>query len=364
MFSKEITIVRVGRQKMAKNGKDKEKSTRALIRDDDSNPRHSLTLEDENVGINRDMQVDTELFFDLFGNDIRRKILAKLSKFPRYASDLAVDLGVSKQATKKHMDKLMEYGLIEESEMSKEYSKKQYYQISKDVALFLNIVVTPNYFKIDAKNKPKELSNGLKGMDHNPMTAMVMTSVQQRASSDRTISIDKEKKVPSKKRQTSKPTGEASTEKEEKREKENTVTDYGQMSQSLELLGKELRRVENEIKFIESKQREMILKKAVLINRIQMLINALVENELEKEVIFSFFFDMESSLEGLTLEDIVDRLFLKKKKRAGVSKFQDYRPDERTLERGKKLLKLLKLLVQNLEFVRTDGTSVFFDFGD
>ena len=41
-----------------------------------------------------------EIFFELIGNDIRRKILSKLSKFPRFASDLAIDLGVSKQAIK------------------------------------------------------------------------------------------------------------------------------------------------------------------------------------------------------------------------------------------------------------------------
>jgi len=69
-----------------------------------------------------------ELFFELIGNDIRRKILSKLSKFPRYASDLAIDLGVSKQAIKKHLDKLIEFGIIEIS-LSQTDHKKQYYQI-------------------------------------------------------------------------------------------------------------------------------------------------------------------------------------------------------------------------------------------
>ncbi|MHA1647164.1 MAG: hypothetical protein ACTSVL_06300, partial [Promethearchaeota archaeon] len=37
-----------------------------------------------------DGSFNDELFFELMGNDIRRKILSKLAKFPRYASDLAI----------------------------------------------------------------------------------------------------------------------------------------------------------------------------------------------------------------------------------------------------------------------------------
>ncbi|KAF5413789.1 MAG: hypothetical protein C5S38_05600 [Candidatus Methanophagaceae archaeon] len=81
-----------------------------------------------------DGSFNDELFFELIGNDIRRKILSKLAKFPRYASDLAIDLGVSKQAIKKHLDKLIEFGIIEIS-LSQTDLKKNYYQISNHIAI-------------------------------------------------------------------------------------------------------------------------------------------------------------------------------------------------------------------------------------
>ncbi len=271
-------------------------------------------------------QVDTELFFDLFGNDIRRKILSKLAKFPRYASDLAVDLGVSKQATKKHLDKLLEYGLIKIAEKSKNYAKKQFYQIADDIALFFNITLMPNYYNVNAVNTPEDLLESVKEMDHDPRKAVIYKALNK--------------------------------------EEDDYTPDYEQLDYSLRSLGKQLTKVEKEVSDYEERHRKALLKKTMLINRIQIIINALLENELEKEVISSFFFDLDASVEGLSLEDIVNRLFLKKKKRAGVSKFQDYKPDEKTLERGQELLELLKLLVKNFEFIRTDGKTLFFDFDE
>ncbi len=291
--------------------------------------------------------VDTELFFDLFGNDIRRKILQKLAKFPRYASDLAVDLGVSKQATKKHLDKLMEYGLIELSELSKFTSKKQYYKVSNDIALFLNICLTPNFFNIEATNIPKKFLDSFKddlfSMGTTSQTALIPTSDEDFLHEEEEDEEDVE-----------------GMGKEERLKK--SITDYDQLEYSLMALGKQLHDVEKEIKIFEEEKQKKTLEKTLIINRIQTIINALVDEELEKEVIFSLFYDVGSSIEGLSLEDIVNRLFLQKKKRAGVSKFQEYKPDQKTIERGQELLKLLKLLVKNLDFIRTDGKTLYFDF--
>ena len=93
-----------------------------------------------------------------------------------------------------------------------------------------------------------------------------------------------------------------------------------------------------------------------------MIINALVENDLEKEVIFSLFFDTNSTVKGITLEDILNQLFLRKKARAGTPKYKYIKTDEKTLQRGQELLELLNLLINNFGFIQSEGLKLFFDF--
>lgn len=264
-----------------------------------------------------DGSFNDELFFELIGNDIRRKILSKLSKFPRFASDLAIDLGVSKQAIKKHLDKLVEFGIIEIS-LSQTDQKKQYYQISDHIAIFSKIDLTPNYFSLQCENTPDDLSKAMEILEHDPRTA-VTSSLKSRI-------------------------------------------DYKQLNFSLKALGQQLHTVEKEITIIEKKRKDALLQKTVLLNRIQMIINALVENDLEKEVIFSLFFDTNSTVKGITLEDILNQLFLRKKARAGTPKYKYIKTDEKTLQRGQELLELLNLLINNFGFIQSEGLKLFFDF--
>ena len=265
-----------------------------------------------------DGSFNDEVFFELIGNDIRRKILAKLSKFPRYASDLAIDLGVSKQAIKKHLDKLIEFGIIEIS-LSQTDQKKNYYQISNHIAIFSKIDLTPNYFSLQCENTPDDLSKAMEILEHDPSTA-ITSSLRSRI-------------------------------------------DYTQLNFSLKALGQQLHSVEKEITVIEKKRKEALLQKTVLLNRIQMIINALVESDLEKEVIFSLFFDTKSTVKGITLEEILNQLFLRKKARAGTPKYKYIKTDEKTLQRGQELLELLNLLIKNFGFIRSEGKGIlFFDF--
>jgi ArsR family transcriptional regulator len=258
-----------------------------------------------------------ELFFELIGNDIRRKILTKLSKFPRYASDLAIDLGVSKQAIKKHLDKLVDFGIIELS-LSQIDQKKNYYQICDNIAIFSKIDLTPNYFSLQCENTPADLSKAMEILEHDPHTA-ITSSLKSRI-------------------------------------------DYTQLNFSLKALGQQLHSVEKEITVIEKQRKEALLRKTVLLNRIQMIINALVESDLEKEVIFSLFFDTKSTVEGITLEGILNQLFLRKKARAGTPKYKYIKTDEKTLQRGQELLELLNLLIKNFGFIQSEGLKLFFDF--
>lgn len=264
-----------------------------------------------------DGSFNDELFFELIGNDIRRKILSKLAKFPRYASDLAIDLGVSKQAIKKHLDKLIDFGIVEIS-LSQIDLKKNYYQISNNIAIFSKIDLTPNYFSLQCENSPSDLAIAMEILQHDPKTAITSSSKSR--------------------------------------------IDYHQLNFALKALGQQLHKVEKKITAIEKERKDALLEKTVLLNRIQMIINALVESDLEKEVIFSLFFDTNSTVKGITLEDILNQLFLRKKARAGTPKYKYIKTDEKTLQRGQELLELLNLLIENFGFIQSEGLRLFFDF--
>jgi predicted transcriptional regulator len=271
--------------------------------------------------VEEDGSFNKNAFFDIMGNDIRRKIISKLAKFPRYASDLAIDLGVSKQAVKKQLDKLINFGLIEESTPSgEEDQKKQYYQISMNVALSAQIDLTPNYFQLNAENKPEDLIAELNKMKHNPKTALLSSTVDE-------------------------------------------VT-YKQLGHSLNYLGSQLHLVEKKILELETKRKVLLFEKTVLLNRIQLIMNAMVENDLEKEVIFSLFFNINSTVEGLSLDEILNQLFLRKRNRAGISKSKVHKPDEKTVERAHELFKLLQILIKNFEFIHSVEGRLFFDFDE
>ncbi len=297
--------------------KKKETGIKKKEKNIETEPTVPMVIHSKKGKMFRNGSFDGELFYELIGNDIRRKILTKLSKFPRYASDLAIDLGVSKQAIKKHLDKLIEFGIIEIS-LSQTDHKKQYYQICDNIAIFSKIDLSPNYFSLQCENTPADLSKAMEILEHDPHTA-ITSSLKSRI-------------------------------------------DYTQLNFSLKALGQQLHSVEKEITIIEKQRKEALLRKTVLLNRIQMIINALVESDLEKEVIFSLFFDTKSTVKGITLEDILNQLFLRKKARAGTPKYKYIKTDEKTLQRGQELLELLNLLIKNFGFIQSEGLKLFFDF--
>jgi predicted transcriptional regulator len=265
-----------------------------------------------------DGSFNIESYFDILGSDIRRKILSKLAKFPRYASDLAIDLGVTKQAIKKHLDRLVKFGIVEEIPAQTPDQKIQYFQIALNMAAFAQIDITPNYFHLHGENFPEELANQLRLLAADPQTAIILRPEQP--------------------------------------------INYEQLNFGLKALGTELHSTEMRIGQIEKDRKQLLLEKASILNRIQSIINTLVTDDLEKEVLQSIFFDVKSSVEGVTLEDILNRLFLRKKIRSGIAKTDTITIDEKMKDRGQRLLQLLRLLIQNFRFIQTEGNKLFFDF--
>lgn len=265
-----------------------------------------------------DGSFNIEGYLDILGSDIRRKILSKLAKFPRYASDLAIDLGVTKQAIKKHLDRLVKFGIVEEIPAQTPDQKIQYFQIALNMAAFAQIDITPNYFHLHGENFPEELAKQLQKLADNPQTALILRPGQP--------------------------------------------INYEQLNIALRALGSELHSIDKKMGVIEKDRKDYLLEKASILNRIQVIINTLVADDLEKEVLQSIFFDVKSSVEGVTLEDILNRLFLRKKIRSGIARTETITIDEKMKERGQRLLQLLRLLIQNFRFIQTEGNKLFFDF--
>mgnify|MGYP006311005781 CR=1 FL=1 len=124
--------------------------------------------------------------------------------------------------------------------------------------------------------------------------------------------------------------------------------------------------VEEELQEAEKKRKDILFEKISLINRLKIIINSLVQDDLEKEIILSFFFDLNTTLEGLSYEDILKKLFIQKKKRAGVTDFEEYRvepEDSKYINRGKKLLAIIQMFIRNFDFIRQDiNNQIYFEF--
>jgi predicted transcriptional regulator len=227
-------------------------------------------------------------------------------------------LGVTKQAIKKHLNKLVDFGLVEEIKEKKGDQKIQYFQISPEVVTFAQVVLTPNFFQASAMNMPELLIDSMRDSHLDPTTSITQS-------------------------------------------KKDSVN-YSELNFALKALGKQLHEVELNLEKQENERQKMYMEKVSLLNQLSIIINALVEDDLEKEVIFSLFSDVKSTVGGLKLEDIVNQMFLLKKGRSGVGKDHVEKPDDRMQERGRSLLKLLQLLLENFGFIHTEGRKIFFDF--
>ncbi len=119
----------------------------------------SRTIYDEKGNLNID------LFMDILSSDIRRRILEKLAKAPRYLADLESELSVTKQAVKKHLKILMDVGLVETDTDLSQFSEgpKIYYKIKPQVNISFHIDITSNYWNISNspfKNLREALDSG------------------------------------------------------------------------------------------------------------------------------------------------------------------------------------------------------------
>lgn len=253
--------------------------------------------------------IDIEMLLDVLGNDVDRKILMKLSKVPRYASDLAIDIGISKPAIKKHIDKLMEQGIILPHSRGKKGRRKAlYYCINPNLGLTLRLDLSNNFFHYRVENTgsyTRDLSDKMEMERRDKALSQIQVSL-----ADPELETFLSKKTS--------PRPEA--ERKKKAEMRKRLADVEQINQSLKQLGKALRSVESEIKKVERKRLELVLKKNELIGRIKTVLNIIIEEPMERELISSFFYKtVESFEDGVNIKRFLEEIYLKfRGSRAGV----------------------------------------------
>ena len=284
--------------------------------------------DDKNSVLKNDGFIDIELLMDVLGNDVDRKIITKLSKVPRYASDLAKDIGISKPAIKKHIDKLIQIGILTKYDKAFENDKKtQYFCLNHNLSLSLNIDLSSNYFKYKVENTlicSKLLFNNVMAIERNRMALQVSVL------GDKTLKDE---------------TGKYYRELAEKSAK----------NEALLQLGKALGDIEGKIRNVEQERNKFLSEKHDIINRIKSVLESLVSEPVERELIFSFLYHIfESMGKGVSIQRFLEDIFLKfKGSRSGID-FDKTTPQfmEKQMVRIKQMEVMLVRVIHDFSFVK------------
>ena len=96
--------------------------------------------------------IDLDNLLELLGNPTRRIILSKIAKIPHSTSELAHELGISRQAVHSQLEILKENALIEKRKPQRKRGGK--YKIKNNISVTIDI--TPDYFNIDYRIAGRE----------------------------------------------------------------------------------------------------------------------------------------------------------------------------------------------------------------
>jgi predicted transcriptional regulator len=281
--------------------------------------------------IQNDGSLDIEMIVDIFGSDVDRKIIGKLSKMPRYASDLSIDLGISKPAIKKHLDKLEEIGVIihHDTENHKETDeKKQFYCINPNLSLSLHMDLSSNYFNYRIKNT---------SIYNQSMMDKLEKEHQQNTAISVSIYGDK-------------------GDKNENGQYLRKLADQTAKNLSLLQLGKAMKDLEAQIRTVENERLKLMTEKNEIVTRIKQVMNTFVSDKMELEILSSFFSEIVENMEhGVSIKKFIDDIFLQfKGTRAGVKENQITDSIQKQTERKEKLEEILESIIKQFKFIKTN----------
>ncbi|MFX1590388.1 MAG: ArsR/SmtB family transcription factor, partial [Promethearchaeota archaeon] len=172
--------------------------------------------------------IGLDTLLEILGNPTRRVILSKLAKVPHSPSELASELGISRQAVHSQLDILSENNIIEKIGPEKRGNN---YRIKSDISLRIDI--TPDYYNI--KYNTAEIPDKFK-------------SLQLK---DTDISRDYNKKSPNEK---------------------------------IRLLGEKIKKIENSIRELEKERTNLLQDKQCYIVEIKNIMDGKYREKLRKTI--------------------------------------------------------------------------------
>lgn len=287
--------------------------------------------------VQEDGSLDIELLMNILGNEIDRKILMKLSKTPRIATDLSKDLGISKPAIKKHLESLMHVGLIIPNSSDDRDKKKVYYCLNPDISFSLNLDLSLNYFNYSAKNTSKTTQGVYRRLEMRSSKFPMQVSMYG-------VNSDKEDSI--------------------------VRAERHAQNSALIQLGRALRSIEVHLREIEQDRESLFAEKNEITTRIKNVIINFVDEPLDREIISSFFYHLFESLDsGISVNKFLEDIYLKYKgSRAGVSGSDTTKSIQQQKNRIKEIETALMRIISEISFIKTmydkdtEELNIFFDF--
>lgn len=257
--------------------------------------------------------IGLDTLLEILGNPTRRVILSKLAKVPHSPSELASELGISRQAVHSQLEILRDNNVIEKVGMEK---RGNTYRIKSDISLRIDI--TPDYYGI--KFSTSEIKNNFK-----------LIKLK-----DTDISTDYKKKSPNEK---------------------------------IRLLGEKIKKIEDNIQDLERERTNFLQNKQCYIVELKNIMDGKYKEKLRK-TIMERQFKAKNIKESLNLiEEIFLTLFFNPNKydhRINIDNLIDdiYFSDMDSIERAQSRISiepLLKDLSRAMDLFREDEDDWFFD---
>jgi len=258
--------------------------------------------------------ISLDTLFEILGNPTRRVILSKIAKVPHSTSELANELGISRQAIHTQLKILNSYNIIEDINPDEVGVK---FRIKNNISV--RIEISPNYYNVNFRTEEiNEDSKSLKLED--------------------VSSFDK---------------------KYQDKEPNNKI----------KYLGEKLKEIDNNLKNLEHQRHELVQNKQCIITEIKKLMEEQYRKKLEssikerrqkdklikeslnlgEEIFYTIFFNPEKYFRKINIDSLLDDLF-----------FSDMDIDLRAKNRVS-IKPLLKDLSKIIEFLHEDEDDWFFD---
>ncbi len=201
---------------------------------------------------------EDDWFFDVLGNDVRRKIIQLLSRGPMSMKQFTDSVSVSRQAILKQLEQLQSHGLIETKEMENDEEEKRKGPPAHvyNLAQFFKIEFEVNpSFTEPRVTKVQLLAGDVKGPDGAPKANESLPDMKQ--------------------------------------------------------CFEDMRAMDREIETLVNNHRDLYQKKVLMLNRMRLRIEESFDNDEEKEILLFLLANPRKALEGTSMDEFSSVLGLR-----------------------------------------------------